>query len=73
MEYEVYRHKDATDEEFKYITQTFKQVLKEDKDLCNAAQKNLNSTVFINGELHPQAEKVSLGTFQAPEKTAYTH
>ncbi|KAL1865000.1 hypothetical protein Daus18300_007347 [Diaporthe australafricana] len=57
MEYEVYRHKDATDEEFTYITETFKTILKEDKDLCNAAQKNLNGNVFINGELHPMAEK----------------
>ncbi|KAJ5531667.1 hypothetical protein N7527_005060 [Penicillium freii] len=43
MEYEVYRHKDATDEDFNKIDQIFKQVLKEDKDLCNAAQKNLNA------------------------------
>lgn len=59
MEYEVYRHKDATDEEFTYISDMFKNILKEDKDLCNAAQKNLNGSVFINGELHPHAEKVS--------------
>lgn len=59
MEYEVYRHKDATDEEFTRVSDTFKQVLKEDKDLCNAAQKNLNASIFIKGELHPQAEKVN--------------
>ncbi|POS81288.1 cytochrome P450 oxidoreductase [Diaporthe helianthi] len=57
MEYEFYRHKDATDEQFTYVTETFKQILREDKDLCNAAQKNLNGSVFINGELHPTAEK----------------
>jgi hypothetical protein len=66
MEYEVYRHKDATDEEFTYITETFKQILKEDKDLCNAAQKNLNGSVFVNGELHPTAEKASLITHPDP-------
>lgn len=60
MEYEFYRHRDATDEEFTYITETFKRILTEDKDLCNAAQKNLNGSVFINGELHPTAEKVGL-------------
>lgn len=66
MEYEVYRHKDATDEEFTYISDMFKNILREDKDLCNAAQKNLNGSVFINGELHPHAEKVS------PTRTAGT-
>lgn len=66
MEYEVYRHKDATDEEFTYISDMFKNILREDKDLCNAAQKNLNGSVFINGELHPHAEKVS------PMRTAGT-
>lgn len=57
MEYEVYRHKDATDEAFDGINKIFKQVLKEDKDLCNAAQKNLNIGVYVHGKLHPQHEK----------------
>ena len=60
MEYEVYRHNDASDEQFNGISDFFKQVLKEDKDLCNAAQENLNAGIFINGELHPRAEKVRL-------------
>lgn len=66
MEYEVYRHKDATDEEFTYISDTFKRILQEDKDLCNAAQKNLNGSIFVNGELHPTAEKASLATHSDP-------
>src|SRR5690348_10843230 len=57
MEYEVYRHKDATDEDFTGISEFFKQVLREDKDLCNGAQKNLNAGIFVNGELHPRVEK----------------
>ncbi|KAK1450454.1 cytochrome P450 oxidoreductase [Colletotrichum melonis] len=57
MEYEVYRHNTATDEDFNYISDFFKQVLREDKDLCNGAQKNLNAGVFMNGELHPRVEK----------------
>jgi len=57
MEYEVYRHKDATDEAFDGINKIFKQVLKEDKDLCNAAQENLNVGVYVHGNLHPQHEK----------------
>jgi hypothetical protein len=58
MEYEVYRHKDASDLDFNDISDCFKQILKEDKDLCNAAQKNLNAGIFVNGELHPRVEKV---------------
>lgn len=58
MEYEVYKHKDATDEEFKEITEFFRKVLIEDKDLCNGAQKNLEAGIFLNGELHPRVEKV---------------
>ncbi|KAL4906966.1 hypothetical protein BDW74DRAFT_189987 [Aspergillus multicolor] len=57
MQYEVYRHVDASDEEFNSIDNIFKQVLKEDKDLCNAAQRNLNAGVYVKGELHPQHEK----------------
>lgn len=58
MQYEVYRHEDATDEAFRYITEFFKQVLREDKDLCVAAQKNFDVGVFTSGELHPRVEKV---------------
>ncbi|KAF2812094.1 ISP domain-containing protein [Mytilinidion resinicola] len=57
IECEVYRHKNATDEEFGNICAFYKQVLDEDKQLCNAAKENLNSGVFINGELHPDKEK----------------
>jgi hypothetical protein len=59
MEYEVYRHQDAPEAEFTELSDFFKQVLREDKDLCNAAQKNLNAGIFTNGQLHPNAEKVS--------------
>lgn len=58
MEYEVYRHNDATDAEFTEISDFFKNIMREDKDLCNGAQKNLNAGIFLNGELHPRAEKV---------------
>jgi hypothetical protein len=60
IEYEVYRHVDATDEEFEYIDSFFKRVLAEDKDLCNAAQKNLDAGVFVNGELHPELESAPI-------------
>ncbi|KAK5080128.1 hypothetical protein LTR05_008787 [Lithohypha guttulata] len=57
MEYEVYRHNEATDAEFEKIDTMFKRILKEDKWLCNSAQKNLNAGVFINGEMHSRMEK----------------
>jgi hypothetical protein len=60
MEYEVYRHVDAADEDFEHIDSFFKRVLAEDKHLCNAAQRNLNAGVFINGELHPHLESAPL-------------
>jgi hypothetical protein len=60
MEYEVYRHKEASDEEFEYIDSFFKRVLDEDKHLCNAAQKNLNAGVFVNGQLHPRLESAPI-------------
>ncbi|KAL4739210.1 hypothetical protein BDV11DRAFT_205274 [Aspergillus similis] len=42
------------------IHSIFKQVLKEDKDPCNAAQRNLKTGLYVNGELHPQHEKEPL-------------
>ncbi|KAJ6172868.1 hypothetical protein N7485_005680 [Penicillium canescens] len=60
MEYEVYRHKHASDKDFEYIDAFFKRVLDEDKHLCNAAQKNLNAGVFVNGQLHPELESAPL-------------
>ncbi|KAH6692486.1 rieske family domain-containing protein [Plectosphaerella plurivora] len=56
MEYDVFRQKRASDEAFTRIDGFFKQVLKEDKDLCNGAQGNLNGGVFTNGQLHPEKE-----------------
>jgi hypothetical protein len=56
MEYDVYRHKDASDEDFEKIDSMFKRILHEDKWLCNNAQKNLNAGVFVNGEMHPKME-----------------
>lgn len=59
VENEIYRHQDASDENFADIMAFYKQVLTEDKMLCDGAQKNLNMGVFVNGELHPDKEKVS--------------
>ncbi|KAJ3547160.1 hypothetical protein NM208_g1659 [Fusarium decemcellulare] len=57
MQYEVFRHKDATDDEFQEIDRFFKQVENEDKGLCNAAQRNLNAGTYTTGDLHSFNEK----------------
>jgi hypothetical protein len=57
MRYEVYRNKNSSDEDFELINQMYKRIMSEDKYLCVNAQKNLNSGVFVNGELHPRMEK----------------
>lgn len=57
MEYEVYRHVDATDAEFEHIDSLFKRILGEDKYLCNETQKNLNAGVYVNGQLHSAYEE----------------
>lgn len=59
IEYEVFRHTSAADEEFKAINDFYVQVLNEDKELCEAAQRNLSAGLFVNGELHPEKEKAS--------------
>ncbi|KAJ5124761.1 uncharacterized protein N7515_008586 [Penicillium bovifimosum] len=57
MRYEVYRHKEATDEAFNLISDMYKRIMSEDKYLCVHSQKNLNAGIFVNGELHPEMEK----------------
>ena len=57
MEYEVYRHREASNEDFEKVDAVFKRILSEDKWLCNNAQQNLNTGVFVNGEMHPRMEQ----------------
>lgn len=73
MQYEVYRHNQASDEDFQYIDALFKRVLHEDKDLCNAAQKNLNAGVFVNGQMHPQLEMGPLYLHQLVKSLVVAH
>ncbi|KAK7223097.1 hypothetical protein V2G26_011100 [Clonostachys chloroleuca] len=73
MQYEVWRHKDATDEEFEEVDKFFKQVESEDKALCNAAQKNLNSGTYITGDLHSFNEKGVLHFQQHLKKLLVAH
>ena len=58
--YEVYKNKHSSDEDFHIISDMYERVMREDKVLCDAAQKNLNRGVFVNGQLHPKWEKAPL-------------
>lgn len=58
IEFEVYRHRNATDEQFEKMKSFYSTIMEEDRHLCNASQRNLNSGVYFNGELHPDKEKV---------------
>lgn len=60
IENEVYRHVNAGDEEFDNICKFYAQVLEEDKDLCEGAQRNMDANVFTSGQLHPEKERVRL-------------
>lgn len=57
MQYQVFRNKNSSDEDFMLVNSIYKRIMSEDKALCDAAQKNLNAGIFVNGELHPRLEK----------------
>lgn len=57
VEYEVYRHKDASDAEFEAIDSMYKRVLNEDKWLCFNTQKNYAAGVYVSGEMHARMDK----------------
>lgn len=57
MRYEVFRNKNASEEDFDKINQMYKRIMTEDKYLCEQAQKNINAGIFVNGEMHPRMEK----------------
>lgn len=60
MAYEIYRNKKSSDADFKFISEMYERVMREDKVLCDNAQKNLERGVFVNGQLHPKYEKAPL-------------
>lgn len=56
IENEVYRHNSAIDEEFNEILAFYRQVLTEDRELCEGVQRSLRTGIFMNGELRPDKE-----------------
>lgn len=73
MRYEVYRHKDATDEAFNLISDMYKRIMSEDKVLCAHSQKNLNAGVFVNGQLHPRMESGPLHFQKTVRDVVFEH
>ncbi|KAJ5757184.1 uncharacterized protein N7511_007366 [Penicillium nucicola] len=73
IENEVYRHRDATDEEFENINAFYRQVLAEDKELCVGVQQNLAGGVFTSGELHPNKEKGPIHFQNSVRRTVMEH
>ena len=71
MAYEIYRHKDSTEEAFKAISEPYARVMNEDKVLCMGQQSNLDRGVFTNGLLHPRWEKAPI-FFQSAVREAVT-
>ncbi|KAJ5151319.1 uncharacterized protein N7482_010571 [Penicillium canariense] len=56
MRFEVYRNKNATDEDFELVNSMLKRIVSEDKTLGVNIQQNLNTSGVINGEPHPRLE-----------------
>ncbi|GAA5950446.1 hypothetical protein JCM21900_004807 [Sporobolomyces salmonicolor] len=56
VHYDVFRHKDCTDELFEETHKFFVQVEKEDKFLCINTQKGLEMGTYNSGPLHPTRE-----------------
>ncbi|KAH7028773.1 Rieske [2Fe-2S] iron-sulfur domain-containing protein [Microdochium trichocladiopsis] len=71
MHYEIYRNKHSTDEDFKVISEMYARVMAEDKVLCANAQKNINTGVYVSGQLHPKFEKAPL-FFQSTARQVVT-
>lgn len=57
MHYQFFKNKNSTEEDYQRIYKLYRKVVGEDKALCEQAQKNLNTGIFVNGQLHPRLEK----------------
>ncbi|KAJ9657876.1 hypothetical protein H2198_004072, partial [Neophaeococcomyces mojaviensis] len=57
MRYEVYRNRSSPEDDFRIVNEMYKRVMSEDKALCEAAQRNVNAGIFVNGEMHPKLER----------------
>jgi len=56
LQYDIYGKKGAHSSEVEDFVTFLKEVEQEDFDLCEATQRNLNSGVYMTGQLHPIKE-----------------
>jgi hypothetical protein len=54
MRYEVYRHKESSDEDFQSIYQAYRLIVSENEAIYNSAQGNLDSRTSADGEVQPR-------------------
>lgn len=73
MQYQIFRNKNSTDEQFHLIADMYARVVSEDKVLCELAQRNLNAGIFVNGELHPRLEKGPLYFQKVAREVIWEH
>ncbi|ORY45844.1 Rieske domain-containing protein [Leucosporidium creatinivorum] len=73
MQYDVYKHKDASQAVFEDTDAAFMQIEKEDKFLCTNAQKNLSAGTYNTGPLHPQREQGPIYFQQLIKKALSSH
>lgn len=73
MHYQIFRNKNSTDEQFRLISELYDKVVREDKVLCELAQRNLNAEIFVSGEMHPRLEKGPLFFQRVARKTIREH
>ncbi|KAJ5579486.1 uncharacterized protein N7459_005471 [Penicillium hispanicum] len=52
MRFEVYRHNSLSDKEFESVSQAYKRLVSEAKDLCIDTQKTLDAGILANEDLH---------------------
>ncbi|TKX26901.1 oxidoreductase-like protein 7 [Elsinoe australis] len=71
--YEIYRNRNSSESDFRLIADMYARVMSEDKALCNAAQKNISTGVFVNGQLHPKYEKAPLFFQSTVREVIYEH
>jgi len=73
MQYQIFRNKNSSEEDFQLIHQLYKRVVAEDKVLCELAQKNLNAGIYVNGQMHPRLEKGPLYFQKVTRETIREH
>jgi hypothetical protein len=73
MRYEVYRAKNATQEQLQEKLDFFAQVEGEDKWLANGSQANLNSDTYTTGPFHPDVEQGVTYVTELVKKMLHDH